>query len=238
MFVCILGGRLSISCCSKLQVTHACCGIYCCCGYSTVFSSNACVQFWLFHLNSFLRQYTANLVCQFGTISCCCSAREVERGDREVWGSTGNNQIGIVHGALPVRYEYDTVLDETCSNQQVTPCKPTASCAALPHGIAAVITLPGLCLHLRLLYNTPPTFHCACTSPARCSLILEQSAWLFGTLTRCLPVNALVLMSSVIDMCRCTCGQVSQLCSQLWMASMELCLHMVSQAVARHTPSW
>lgn len=43
----------------------------------------------------------------------------MERGDRAVWGTTGNNQIGILQGALPVRYEYDTVLDETCSNQQV-----------------------------------------------------------------------------------------------------------------------
>ena len=63
-----------------------------------------------------------------GSVSClhdylirvCCSSREVERGDRVVWGTTGNNQIGILHpGALPVRYEYDTVLDEHCSNQHV-----------------------------------------------------------------------------------------------------------------------
>ena len=50
-----------------------------------------------------------------------CSSREIERGDRVVWGTTGNNQIGILHpGALPVRYEYDTVLDEYCTNQQVS----------------------------------------------------------------------------------------------------------------------
>ena len=50
----------------------------------------------------------------------CCSAREVERGDREVWGTVSQNQIGILHpGTLPVKYEYDTVLDEACTNEQV-----------------------------------------------------------------------------------------------------------------------
>lgn len=67
-------------------------------------------------------QVCANLCMAKG--SCrCCSVREIERGDRAVWGSTGSNQIGILHpGTLPVRYEYDTVLDESCSNQQVHMC--------------------------------------------------------------------------------------------------------------------
>ncbi len=51
----------------------------------------------------------------------CCSERELERGDREVWGSVGDNQIGIVHSAaMPVKYGYDTVLDNDADNEQVS----------------------------------------------------------------------------------------------------------------------
>ena len=50
-----------------------------------------------------------------------CSERELERGDREVWGSVGDNQIGIIHSAaLPVKYGYDTVLDNNADNEQVS----------------------------------------------------------------------------------------------------------------------
>ncbi|KAL3142364.1 hypothetical protein ABBQ38_002701 [Trebouxia sp. C0009 RCD-2024] len=46
--------------------------------------------------------------------------RELDRGDREVWGSVGDNQIGIIHSAaMPVKYGYDTVLDNAANNQQV-----------------------------------------------------------------------------------------------------------------------
>ncbi|DBB05620.1 TPA: hypothetical protein ACH3X1_012239 [Trebouxia sp. C0004] len=46
--------------------------------------------------------------------------RELERGDREVWGSVGDNQIGIIHSAaMPVKYGYDTVLDNDADNEQV-----------------------------------------------------------------------------------------------------------------------
>ena len=49
-----------------------------------------------------------------------CSERELERGDREVWGSVGDNQIGIIHSAaMPVKYGYDTVLDNDADNEQV-----------------------------------------------------------------------------------------------------------------------
>lgn len=46
--------------------------------------------------------------------------RELDRGDREVWGSVGDNQIGIIHSAaMPVKYGYDTVLDNAANNEQV-----------------------------------------------------------------------------------------------------------------------
>ena len=49
------------------------------------------------------------------------SERELERGDREVWGAVGDNQIGITHpSALPVKYGYDTVLDKDVDNAQVS----------------------------------------------------------------------------------------------------------------------
>ena len=50
-----------------------------------------------------------------------CSERELGRGDREVWGSVGDNQIGIIHSAaMPVKYGYDTVLDNDADNEQVS----------------------------------------------------------------------------------------------------------------------
>ena len=50
-----------------------------------------------------------------------CSDKELERGDREVWGSVGDNQIGIMHqAAMPVKYGYDTVLDNAANNEQVS----------------------------------------------------------------------------------------------------------------------
>ena len=53
-------------------------------------------------------------------LGACCSERELERGDREVWGSVGDNQIGIIHSAaMPVKYGYDTVLDNDADNEQV-----------------------------------------------------------------------------------------------------------------------
>ena len=52
--------------------------------------------------------------------SLILSERELERGDREVWGAVGDNQIGITHpSALPVKYGYDTVLDKDCDNAKV-----------------------------------------------------------------------------------------------------------------------
>lgn len=37
-----------------------------------------------------------------------------------MWGSVGDNQIGIVHSAaMPVKYSYDTVLDNAANNEQV-----------------------------------------------------------------------------------------------------------------------
>lgn len=48
------------------------------------------------------------------------SDRELDRGDREVWGAVGENQIGIIHSAaMPVKYSYDTVLDNDANNKQV-----------------------------------------------------------------------------------------------------------------------
>ena len=48
-----------------------------------------------------------------------CSARELERGDREVWDAVGDHQIGIVHSAaMPVKYGYDKVLDKAANNKQ------------------------------------------------------------------------------------------------------------------------
>ena len=37
-----------------------------------------------------------------------------------MWGSVGDNQIGIIHSAaMPVKYSYDTVLDNAADNTQV-----------------------------------------------------------------------------------------------------------------------
>ena len=37
-----------------------------------------------------------------------------------MWGSVGDNQIGFVHSAaMPVKYSYDTVLDNAANNEQV-----------------------------------------------------------------------------------------------------------------------
>ena len=56
------------------------------------------------------------------------SERELERGDREVWGSVGDNQIGIIHSAaMPVKYGYDTVLDNDADNEQVGKSVPRLS---------------------------------------------------------------------------------------------------------------
>ena len=50
----------------------------------------------------------------------CYSNRELGRGDREVWGAIGGNQIGIIHSAaMPVKYSYDTVLENAANNEQV-----------------------------------------------------------------------------------------------------------------------
>ena len=57
---------------------------------------------------------------QFHQCEICYSDRELDRGDREVWGSVGDNQIGIIHSAaMPVKYSYDTVLDNAANNKQV-----------------------------------------------------------------------------------------------------------------------
>ena len=61
-------------------------------------------------------------------LGASCSKRELERGDREVWGSVGDNQIGIIHSAaMPVKYGYDTVLDNDADNEQVGTSIPRLS---------------------------------------------------------------------------------------------------------------
>ena len=60
------------------------------------------------------------LVRSAPSLCASCSERELDRGDREVWGAVGDNQIGIIHSAaMPVTYGYDTVLDNDADNEQV-----------------------------------------------------------------------------------------------------------------------
>ena len=54
-------------------------------------------------------------------LHCICSDRELDRGDREVWGAVDDNQVGIIHpSALPVKYGYDTLMDQDANNENVS----------------------------------------------------------------------------------------------------------------------
>ncbi len=141
-----------------------------------------------------------------------CSERELERGDREVWGSVGDNQIGIIHSAaMPVKYGYDIVLDNDADNEQVgkytsrfsiyaSTCINTdcvICCFMQQHQCDGVRTA-----HLSTSFRVSARTQHAARAASLHSLLL----------TSCWP------SADCLNPCRCMKAQAKGLCSRLWMA--------------------
>ncbi|KAK9816490.1 hypothetical protein WJX72_000928 [[Myrmecia] bisecta] len=73
------------------------------------------------------------------------SDREIERGDREVWGVVAENTVGVKQEVgVRVKYSYDTVFDNAASNKQVYKVTSEGIVASAMDGINGTIFAYGV----------------------------------------------------------------------------------------------